>query len=55
MKVRADEGDVLVDMRDGFLLLAGRRAPFFDGRYTLVVASDTGAWRTSGLTCVVFE
>jgi len=55
VKVRADEGDVLVDMRDGHLLLAGRRAPFFDGRYTLVVASDTGAWRTSGLTCVKYE
>jgi hypothetical protein len=53
--VREESDDVLVDLRDGHLLLAGRKAPFFDGRYAIVVASEPEAWRISGLTCITFE
>ena len=55
VKVRADDGDVVMDLRDGYLLFGGRRAPFFDGRYAIVVKSSAGPWKTSGLTCLVFE
>ena len=53
--VRSESDDVLFDLRDGHLLLAGRKAPFFDGRYAIVVPGTTAAWRVSGLTCVTFE
>jgi len=55
VSVRADEQDILIDLRDGFLELAGRRAPFFDGRYAIVIQSNVRPWQTSGLTCVIFE
>ncbi len=54
--VRRGSGDVLLELRGGHLVLAGRRAPFFDGRYAVIVPSaDVDAWRVSGLTCVRFD
>ena len=51
----SEDGEVHVEMIDGHLILAGRRAPFFDGRYVIVVTSEATPWRTSGLTCLLFE
>ena len=53
--VREETDDVLLDMREGHLLLAGRQAPFFDGRYAIVLQGQSEAWRISGLTCVTFD
>jgi len=55
VQVREETDDVLLDLRDGHLLLAGRKAPFFDGRYAIVIPGQSEAWRISGLTCVTFE
>lgn len=37
---------------EGHLVVGGRRAPFFDGTYTLTLESRFESWRDSGLTCV---
>ena len=46
---------VKIDMADGHLLLGGHQAPFFGGRYSVVVDAEPEAWRVSGLTCLRFE
>lgn len=56
-QLRIDEaaGTARLAFEDGALLVAGRRAPFYDGRYNVVTTTDVGKWRASDLTCVRFE
>ena len=53
--VRQDGSDILIELRDGHLLLAGRKAPFFDDRYAVTVTGDVAAWKGSGLSCLTFD
>lgn len=53
--VKRENDQVLVVLQDGHLLLGGHRAPFFDGRYSVVVDVEPEAWRISSLTCLRFE
>jgi len=48
-------GTVLLTFLDGYLARGELRAPFFRGRYALVLDTDTGRWRRSGLTCVEYR
>lgn len=45
-------GKVRIRLSDGHLLLSGRRAPFFDGAYSIPLDTPAGPWRQSGLSCI---
>jgi hypothetical protein len=49
------QGGIRFRFDDGHLVVAGRKAPFFDGSYTLALDGEPGPWRAAGLTCVRFE
>jgi hypothetical protein len=46
---------VLLEFLDGELVRGPYRAPFFQGRYALLLDTDTAVWRRSGLTCVAYR
>ncbi|MCE9637242.1 MAG: hypothetical protein K8T90_16170 [Planctomycetes bacterium] len=48
----AADGAVRLRFVDGFLIVGGRKAPFFDGAYTLSLEGSAKVWRESGLTCL---
>lgn len=48
----AADGAVQWRFTDGHLVIGGRRAPFFDGVYTISLEGRFAAWRDSGLTCI---
>ena len=50
-----EDGTVRLLFRDGQLVVGGRRAPFFDGAYSVRLTSTAAAWKASGLTCVRFD
>ena len=51
IRVTPEDG-VRLRFVDGHLLVGGRRSPFFDGAYSLVLEGPSEPWRTSGLPCV---
>ncbi len=53
--VEESASQVTVLLEDGHLLLGGHKAPFFGGRYSLVVEATPDAWRTSSLSCLRFD
>jgi hypothetical protein len=46
------DGGVRLRFTDGHLLVGDRRAPFFDGAYTLALGGSAEPWRNAGLSCV---
>jgi hypothetical protein len=55
LTVKPGESAVLLEFKDGELVRGDLRAPFFQGRYGLVLDADTSRWKSAGLAFLTVE
>jgi hypothetical protein len=53
--VNVAESNLLIEFKDGDLIRGRLRAPFFQGRYGLLLDADAAQWKSSGLTCFTLK
>lgn len=55
LTVKPGDSAVLLEFKDGELVRGDLRAPFFEGRYGLVLDADTARWKAAGLAFLTVE